>query len=168
MFIFIWAPCHTRLSLRRVIKITPTICKCLQKHSLTSPGQSAEIKGHVCPSFCLFVSRNFVLFFNFFKVICLSMNRYWKAELCWTRSESANYIFTPKFKFFFFFQLFQIFSLLLNHSVGNWLGNANMYSFRKNKVIAFCQLFKNTQANLYLRRLILKWALNCFQPITVY
>lgn len=55
MFIFIWAPCHARLSLWRVIKMTPTNCKCLQKCSLASLGQSVKIKGHAFPSICLFV-----------------------------------------------------------------------------------------------------------------
>lgn len=35
--------------------MTPTNCKCLQKCSLASLGQSVKIKGHAFPSICLFV-----------------------------------------------------------------------------------------------------------------
>lgn len=66
MFIFIWAPCHAWFSLWKVIKMTPTNCKCLQKRSLASSGQSSEIKGHVCPSICLFVCLFLVFIFSFF------------------------------------------------------------------------------------------------------
>lgn len=67
MFIFISAPCHAWRSLRRVIKMTSANCKCLQKCSLASLGQSAKMKGHICPSLfvCLFVYLLVVVAFLF-------------------------------------------------------------------------------------------------------
>lgn len=65
--------------------MTSTNCKCLQKCSLASLGQSVEIKGHVCPSISLFVCVSvcllLLLFFFIFWVRCTQYffsNRHWE------------------------------------------------------------------------------------------
>lgn len=70
MFISVWAPWHAVPSLWRVIKMTSTNCKCLQKCSLASLGHLAEIKGHVCPSLCLSVGCCFSVQYSAYGLQC--------------------------------------------------------------------------------------------------
>lgn len=68
--------------------MAPTNCKCLQKCSLASLGQSGEIKGNVCPSICLFVCLSVYLLLYFFiflgeiHTINMSMKRV-RTDLVW-------------------------------------------------------------------------------------
>lgn len=152
MFIFIWAPCHARLSLQRVIKMTATNCKCLLKCSLASLGQSVEMEGHVCPS-CLYV------FFLYFLKHFFSISRYWEhvCEFKGSGRECVRMFLNQGSGFY----LYQLFIEPLSWGLDGKVPAQFIWAARGTPLfshsVAVCQLFtisfqsvynRNTQANL--------------------